>query len=735
MQYAVVVAMLCMALVPGSSYASKEDETPLADPPLPPALGSLTTTWLGPPPAFPNNGSTGAPLLGNGEMAACLGGPADKLRFVINRNDFWRLTNNAQGMQKIAALLDINIADLEGATYRVDQTIRDGFVSGTFTKDSLTVRLACWLAATGDLLVAELSAEGRDTPIKVDLNAPDDSPSKTKSGTDGDTAWVTRKFADTVEVPTEAATVLRVLGARRQHFTLKPGAPVTLAVVTASAFRHADPLREARKSVAGLTAAEVARVRSAHDTWWAQYWNRAWVEVNDPLLMKGYYQGLYTLAACSRNPQFPPGLFGTWITTDRPAWSNDYHLNYNFVAPFYGLYSANRLEQADVEDAPFLDFMPRARWYAENVTKTRGVLYPVGIGPRGIETTIGVPYGLDIGGAELGGLFCHQRSNAAYCLVNIAQRWRCSYDPDYARKVYPLVLAVVDFWEDYLKFEDGKYQVRGDAIHELSGRNDNPILTLGLLRNVFDLALDLSQSMDRDAERGEKWKQMLANLADFPLQEMGGKTVFRYTSEGPAWWDSNTLGIQHIYPGNAITLDSDPKLLEISRNTLAAMNRWYDGNGSNSFFPAAVRVGADPNIILEQLQGYVRNTYPNGFRDGNIHGIENCSTVHNTINEMLCMSVGHVLRLFPVWPKDKNAAFANLRAWGAFLVSAELRDGTVGGVRIVSERGRGLTIVNPWPGETAVLYRGGKESGRLDGVRFTISTAPGEVMELARARK
>jgi alpha-L-fucosidase 2 len=68
-------------------------------------------------------------------------------------------------------------------------------------------------------------------------------------------------------------------------------------------------------------------------------------------------------------------------------WLGDYHLNYNHQAPFYGLYSANRIEQADPEDAPLLAFRERGRWYAANATKTRGVLYPVGIGPLGIETT------------------------------------------------------------------------------------------------------------------------------------------------------------------------------------------------------------------------------------------------------------------------------------------------------------------------------------------------------------
>jgi len=47
-----------------------------------------------------------------------------------------------------------------------------------------------------------------------------------------------------------------------------------------------------------------------------------------------------------------------------------------------------------------------------------------------------------------------------------------------------------------------------------------------------------------------------------------------------------------------------------------------------------------------------------------------------------------VLRFFPVWPKEKDARFGNLRAVGAFLVSGELKDGQVRHVTIVSEKGR-----------------------------------------------
>lgn len=413
------------------------------------------------------------------------------------------------------------------------------------------------------------------------------------------------------------------------------------------------------------------------------------------------------------------------------------------MAPFYALYTANRLAQGDPQDAPLLDFRQRGHWYAENVTHTRGVLYPVGIGPLGIETTRFVG-GQGAGvNSELEGLFFQQRSNSAYCLVNIAQRWRCTYDPDYARKVYSFVKDVAEFWEDYLKLENGRYVIHGDAIHEGSGQDMNPILSLGLVRNTLDLALDMSGELGIDDERRAKWRDILNHLSMWTTQEKDGRTVFRYTEKGTDWWGGNTLGIQHIYPGNALGLDSAPEWLAVARNTIAVMQRWRDFNGSNSFFPAAVRVGYDPQEILKQLCRHAGNKYPNGFTKGNPHGIEDYSTVPNTINEMLCMShvpVGDtdraesVIRLFPVWPREKDACFSNIRCWGVFLVSSELKEGEVRQVMITSERGRDCTVQNPWPGRLVTLRSEGRDE-ILNGPRFTFRTRVGERLELIKAAK
>jgi len=46
---------------------------------------------------------------------------------------------------------------------------------------------------------------------------------------------------------------------------------------------------------------------------------------------------------------------------------------------------------------------------------------------------------------------------------------------------------------------------------------------------------------------------------------------------------------------------------------------------------------------------------------GNPYGIENCTTVPNTINMMLCMSWRGVLRPFRNWPKNLDAEFVDIR--------------------------------------------------------------------------
>lgn len=185
-----------------------------------------------------------------------------------------------------------------------------------------------------------------------------------------------------------------------------------------------------------------------------------------------------------------------------------------------------------------------------------------------------------------------------------------------------------------------------------------------------------------------------------------------------------------IYPANGVTLDSDSVLLVTGLNTVDAIQQWQHHNATSSFYPAAVRVGYAPEKIIEELRKYAIHTYPNGFQLDNPHGIENSCTVANTLNEMACMSVGNKIRLFTVWPKAVDASFEKIRTWGAFLVSASFKSGTVCGVTVFSEKGRSCTIVNPWKGKTVLLVRNGKPDKQLQGEELTFFTSVNETIVL-----
>ncbi|MDR1817168.1 MAG: hypothetical protein LBR07_03110 [Puniceicoccales bacterium] len=185
-------------------------------------------------------------------------------------------------------------------------------------------------------------------------------------------------------------------------FTLTPGKTLRLLCATNSNFKSRNaggavkwliPLAKQKS----LQNTALADLENEHKNWWKNYWEKSWVALPATTearqIEKQYYLSLYGLAATSRDPDFPPGLFGIWTTAEIPAWSGDYHLNYNYQAAFYGLYNANRLEQANTYWRPLLAFMEKGRKYAQALHGIEGesILYPVGIGPLGIDSVAWTP--------------------------------------------------------------------------------------------------------------------------------------------------------------------------------------------------------------------------------------------------------------------------------------------------------------------------------------------------------
>jgi alpha-L-fucosidase 2 len=500
-----------------------------------------------PPMPLPVYEQLDAPLMGNGDMAAALCGEPEHQQFWLSKNDLWELRPvwRMSGPRPFGHL-DIDIPELADSFYDVVQNLGDATTVATFRSGPSTVTMRSWVSASENLLLVELSVEGAAVEGDARLWVPADarrtpqSDHRPRHGTADDwigapaaavlsdiagTYWSTRAFTNDVEVPAAVACAFRLLGGQGMHFTLRAGDPVFLAAAMRSLRQSKSYISDATRRVGSLNSDDLKALYAAHQKWWRAFWDKSSVELGDRVLNWRYNVSNYILASCSRDPEYPPGIAGTWVTTDQPMWTGAYTLNYNHEACFYGLYSSNHIEQADPEDAPVLDFMKRGEFYASAVLHCRGVLYPVKIGPVGVETTRDSVHP-DFVTTETdppwlrqdGGLFLGQKSDASFAAVNIAQRWYTTYDRDYAQKVYPFVRAIARFWEDYLKFEPtppelvkasanlpeglrqpagGRYVDYDDGANE-GGQDTNPAVSLSLIRNVLPLAIDLATELNQD---------------------------------------------------------------------------------------------------------------------------------------------------------------------------------------------------------------------------------------------
>ena len=205
----------------------------------------------------------------------------------------------------------------------------------------------------------------------------------------------------------------------------------------------------------------------------------------------------------------------------------------------------------------------------------------------------------------------------------------------------------------------------------------------------------MSQELNRNTDRIDKWQEILDNMSDFPTCIKKGKRCFRYSKRGLRWRDDNSVIIQHIYPASQVGFASDKKTLKIAHNTYFIDDRRLDDNGSNSYLPAGARIGIDPSYIIEGIRQNIKEFgLPNMLFRHHGGGIEHLTMIPATINEMLMQSHEKVIRLFPCWDKTMDASFENLRADGAFLVSSVLTSGKIKSLKLKSLKGRTCIVEN-----------------------------------------
>jgi uncharacterized protein (TIGR02145 family) len=558
------------------------------------------------------------------------------------------------------------------------------------------------------------------------------------------TGWASRETESGKEIDwvCRAALATRILGTAYTMtttgnntasavFTLQPGKHVFLVTAVRSVKNLTDHITGAVAEANRQTESTIEALRQEHLGWWKNFWMKSYVRTYDPQLEKYYFGALYESACAYREGSICGGLFGPWVTTDKPNWDGNYTLSYNHQSTVAGFASSNRPELLLPYVQQRYDWEPEGRKRAQRgdvnfVTGNRwGTKFKDGI-PGILDPITQAPWG----NSASEDLYMGMLSGSVWGAIPLI--WYCNYtqDLDYLRTTaYPYLKEVADFWEAYLVKEDGKWVIKYTAYQEwASNDNNNTALDNAFVTELFKNLIRYSIDLDMDAGRRERWLDIVDHMKDLPKGNWNGQFVFKVCDEEmlqEGTWPGLALLAGHA---TAVTMSSDDDMIKRFINTIDAYNSWETSpNAPGYLWASAAKAGYPAQSLLDRfhlllLKFMRRNfTVPKGG-----HGTESVANLEY-INACMLQSQEGFLRLFPAWP-GPDARFVRLRAEGAFLVSAKKSSGEISEVEIFSEKGRACTVLNPWPGMSVSLSDSKNKPVKfsMEGDRFTFATSVGE---------
>ena len=629
--------------------------------------------------------------MGNGDVGIIFDDDNNDLLIHISKCDFWKFTPGAHKDGGIKTVGNIRFKNINLDEYNIKEYFNKGLFFCKFSSVEMEVFLA-----PENLIYIQLKAPDNGKFPELDIELPDTCGSRNFTFNDMGLKWCLRKF-DGKEVVRETVVTVcsRRLGTERNdgYKTVR----YCISVVT-----NFDDKEYVSRGIDMVSHCDYDRDKIRTEKKWKSFFAKSSVTLPDKEIEKRYNTSLFLLASCMGNKEFPPGLFGNFVTDDFFPWAGDYHLNYNYEAPYYCLFSSNHPELFDGYMAPINDMYVKGNDFAK-LFGCKGIAFPVSFGPKALDLYTQKDC------KEHGILFLGQKSHAVYAAIIPIMHWFSTYDKEYASKYYyDYILEVAMFWSDYLEKEKDRYVIKNDAVHEIpyyrgekfnyfTHKNQieakNGIFSLGAVKLLFKAVIDMSAELNKNTEKIKDWKEILDNLSEFPTCIKKGRRCFRYSEKGLRWRTDNSVGIQHIYPASQIGLSSSDKLLRIAKNTYMINDRRLDDNGSNSYLPAGARIGINPSFLIEGIKQNIKEFgLDNMLFKHHGGGIEHLTMIPATINEMLMQSHEKIIRLFPCWDKSEDASFNNLLADGAFLVSAELKNGNITSLKIKSLKGRRCVI-------------------------------------------
>lgn len=479
---------------------------------------------------------------------------------------------------------------------------------------------------------------------------------------------------------------------------------------------------------------------SNHLKWWTGFWSKSSLQVPDSVIEKQWYLEQYKFGSTARRGAPPISLQAVWTADNGriPPWKGDFHHDLNTQLSYWPSYSANHLEEA----LGYIDHLEENKANYKRYTK---LFYGKG--------GLAIPGVTTLDGTEMGGWTQYSLSPtvSSWLAQHYYLQWRYSMDMNFLKQTaYPFVKDVCNFLEELtVKEADGLRRLPLSSSPEI---NDNRISAwflqntnydLSLMKFAFTAAIEMAEALKLKDEVAE-WQQTLAEFGEYALSE---NKELMIAPELP--YQSSHRHFSHvmaIHPLGLIKWEDGEEAQTIIKNSIALMEKigpdywcgysysWLanlqarakNGEGAAKALDIFARAFCLPNSFHvngdQTKSGLSKFTYRPFTLEGNF-------AYAAGLQEMLLQSYAGFIEIFPAIPASWNdVSFNQLRAEGAFLVSAKKQNGAVTEVKIRSEKTGTTMLKLPFTSYKIASAKGVKPGDKGNGFIELQCTAGAELV-------
>jgi len=614
----------------------------------------------------------------------------------------------------------------EGTKFsKMELDLYNAIAHGELVSEGGNVKFSSFIHSNEDLLVMELETDTQPT-FKFRIfsdseNTPIDLESVNR-GTYTFKDWITR-YPSPKHVKDRNIEVFSQEipdgGQLAYAFTIVPKDDrTTLYLSTAYDREGKSAARTAFEIVNQHLNRSFSEILKEHSDQWHKYYSASFISIPETRLEGLYWIEIYKLRCCTRPDAPPISLHGPWSPDGQmPPWGGDYHHNINVQMSYWPIYTSNHLELG----FSLYDFMKRAgpafKKFCEEFFEREGEF---------------VPHATDIdGNPKYDWASAQFEFNGGLWLAHhLWLHWLYSRDKGFLKDYFypftkevlrPLLVELREGSDGYLHLPWGF----SPEYEGLKGSFWGPDVTcdLALLRWGLTALLEACDELGIEDKEKENWQRVLRQLAPYPIWSIRKWKALAVRKDLPLQTSHRHHShLMPIHPLHLLTLDGNDEEKNLIKNSVRQL--MFMGHGewvgfSFSWAASIFSCTGYPNLARTMLLDYgdrmiTENTFmmqgPQQGCDMSVHGtyaltLEGGFGAASALLEMLIQSYGNIIRLFSGVPECwEDVVFHNLRAEGAYLVSAIREGGRCNLVRVFSEKGGRVKVRGNFGTDKVLLF-------------------------------